>query len=418
MISLPIEKKWFRYLFLYSFAIGIVGGSTALLYTYATSIPSEWLFGGPADGLWTGKWWWIVVTAIGGGLVMFLRSRWGIPDKLPGAVEVGQEAIIEPKDVPRLVLISIISLVFGASLGPSYGIVMLGGGFGSFIFGRMKRALKIQDPTKEIEREYTRAGMASSLGSVFSDPLLGTLFTNELSPSKKNQLASSIPQLIAAIFGFLIFYGLTGATIQKVYQLPAYEFEYRHLFVGVILGLSSVVVLLIFSFIGRVVSWVMNAVSNRYIRGITGGALVGLFSYMVPLTFGSGNGQLSFATNEFANLGTSFLFIAFIVKMVSVSVSQQSGFLGGNVFPTLFIGGISGMFIHGLFPEIPLALCVSSMMAAVPGATLSTPLSIVLIATIGVGLGTSQVPPVIMAVVVAQMSLASLRYIKISRTAV
>ncbi len=408
MVSLPIEEVWFRKLISFSILIGFVGGACALFYTAVTATPIDWIFGPPLNGLLAGSWWWILITAIGGALVVYFRKRWKIPDDLPGAIEIGQRAIIDIKDVPKLVFISVISLVFGASLGPSYGIVTLGGGFGSYVYHR----LKLQSRNKDVEKEFTRTGMSSSLGSVFTDPLLGTLFTVELSPSKKNQLASSLPQLIAASLGFLLFYGVTGTTIQKLYLLPEYDFNQVHLLLGAVLGVTSVLVLMLFALIGIVAKKLMALLGNGYIKGIVGGGLVGLLSFVVPLTFGSGNSQLNFATTEFASFSTGFLLLVFVIKMFSISISQSSGFLGGNVFPTLFIGGISGMFIHSLFPSIPPALSVSAMMAAVPGATLSTPLSIILVAILGVGVGTNQIPPVIIAVVVAQLTLVALRYLK------
>ena len=94
-----------------------------------------------------------------------------------------------------------------------------------------------------------------------------------------------------------------------------------------------------------------------------------------------------------------------VVKIFAVAVSQSSGFLGGTVFPILFIGGIAGFTIHLIFPAIPVALAVSALLAAVPGATLSAPLSIILIAGAGVGLGVEGLPPIIIAVIVAQLGI-------------
>lgn len=408
MISLPVEKKWFRRLFVYSFAVGVLGGVSALAYTLITNAPIEWLFGEVVSGYWVGTWWWILLTAVGGGLVAFMRKRWGIPEKLPSAIELGKEAILVPKDVPKLVIISVISLVFGASLGPSYGIVLLGGGIGSWLFHK----LKIAHNNKEIEREYTRTGMAGSLGSVFSDPLLGTLFTMELSPSKLDQLASSIPRLIAATFGFLVFFGVTGSALQDSYLLPQYDFKNVHVIAGVALGVFAVITLLVMGLINKIAEKALSIFKNQIVKGVIGGGIVGLVSFAAPLTIGSGNPQLSFATQEYAAFGSIYLVTIILLKMFAISVSQQSGFLGGNVFPTLFIGGLSGLLVHSIFPDLPVALCASAMMAAVPGATLSTPLSIALIAALGVGVGSSQITPVIMAVITAQIALVSIRYLK------
>ncbi len=411
MIMLPVAEKWYRQLLVYAAAIGITGGIGALLYTFVTNAPMQWLFGDIVDGYWTGQWWWILLTAAGGGIVAYLRRAWRIPRELPSAIELGQAAIVDTALAPKLIVISVLSLVFGAALGPSYGIVLIGGTLGAWLF----RKLKLAHQDKEIEREYTRTGMAGSLGSVFSDPLLGTLFTLELSPSKRNQLASSLPRLIAASLGFIIFFGVTGAALQDSYLLPGYEFQFAHLFVGMLLGVFALVTLLVFSVLKRLSTRLMGTLHNDIARGVIGGAIVGSIAYAVPLTLGSGNPQLSFATSDYTIFGAVFLLVVLLAKMVAVSVSQSSGFLGGNVFPMLFIGGVAGLTVHVFMPGVPVALCVSAMMAAVPGATLSTPVSIILISVLGIGLGTSAVTPVIMAVIVAQVGLAALTYLQKQR---
>jgi len=45
-------------------------------------------------------------------------------------------------------------------------------------------------------------------------------------------------------------------------------------------------------------------------------------------------------------------------KMVAITLSQEAGFLGGTVFPILFIGGTAGIVVHGVLTDIPIALAV------------------------------------------------------------
>lgn len=406
MIVLPIKKPWFKLLIKYAALIGAVGGLLAVAYITVTSLPIEKIFGSTTGEYWSGKWWWVPFTAFGGLLVALLRKYWKIPEKIPGAIEVGQEAIVDRASLLKLVVISAVSLIFGASLGPSYGIIMLSAGFGSWIFSKLKIS-----KDKEVEREYTRVGMSSGLGGVFSDPLLGTLFTIELSPSKKNQLASSVTQLIGAAFGFIVYVGITGTTLLKAYALPDYDFRFLNLLQGAALGVVALIILLLFLGISKLVKKFLDSMPSVLIKGIVGGAIVGLTAYFLPIATGSGNSQLVFATQEYATFSLGFIVVVLLVKIVAVAVSMESGFLGGNVFPMLFLGGMSGLLVHSLFPGIPVALCVSALMAAVPGATLSTPLSIILVAVAGVGLGTSSTAPVIMAVIVAQLGIVSFQFL-------
>jgi len=92
--------------------------------------------------------------------------------------------------------------------------------------------------------------------------------------------------------------------------------------------------------------------------------------------------------------------------MFAIALSQSSGFLGGVVFPIIFIGGTSGLLVHSIFPDIPIALCVGAMLAAVPGAFLNAPLSLILIAVGTVGIGAEASVPIGIAVVTAHILMA------------
>jgi H+/Cl- antiporter ClcA len=105
-----------------------------------------------------------------------------------------------------------------------------------------------------------------------------------------------------------------------------------------------------------------------------------------------------------------------VAKILAVSLSLSSGFLGGNVFPMIFIGGTAGVLVHLLIPDIPLSLSVAAMMAAVPGAFLNAPLSLTLIAAATVGLDALAVIPVTVAVVTAYLFLSVVRYLAARRS--
>ena len=69
-------------------------------------------------------------------LVTVMRRAMAVPDEVPGAIAMAKAARVDPKLAPKLVLISVVSLVAGASLGPSFAIVVAGGGMGTLLVKR------------------------------------------------------------------------------------------------------------------------------------------------------------------------------------------------------------------------------------------------------------------------------------------
>jgi len=83
-----------------------------------------------------------------------------------------------------------------------------------------------------------------------------------------------------------------------------------------------------------------------------------------------GCGGLVVVTENAAQLGVTLLIVFVFAKILATAGAQATGFIGGPIFPMFFIGGTAGTGVHLLFPKIPLALSVSTMMAAVPAALL------------------------------------------------
>lgn len=399
---LPLDKPWYTKLLLLSLLLGAFGGVAALLYTGITDRGIAVIFGDAQSGWFTGDWWWILVTAGGGLVVAGLRKAWTIPENVPGAIALAGQAWVEPAAAPYWVIISIVSLIAGASLGPSFGLIVMGGAFGSWLVTRL--GAKEEEEAKE---EYTLTGMAGSMGAAFSAPLFAAILTSELSPTaKRNYVTAFIPEVIAATIGFVIYFGVTGTSILGAYQLPDYVFSVPHLLIGALLGIVSVFILILFALIRKLVFSASAEIANPYARGVIGGALVGLIAFALPLTATSGSSQLAFELQNSASIGAGIISAVLIAKMFAIALSQASGFLGGVVFPIIFIGGTAGLLINTLFPGIPIALAVGTMLAAVPGAFLKAPLSLILIAVATIGIAPEALMPVAIAVITAHITLS------------
>lgn len=92
-----------------------------------------------------------------------------------------------------------------ASLGPSFALIIMGGGLASWIASR-------RWPGNEDGRlEATLAGIAGNFGGAFTAPVLVSVVVSEHAPTTKPRYTEAIlPQLIAAMVAFVVFFQLAG----------------------------------------------------------------------------------------------------------------------------------------------------------------------------------------------------------------
>ena len=128
-----------------------------------------------------------------------------------------------------------------------------------------------------------------------------------------------------------------------------------------------------------------------------------------------GSSQLAYETGNITNLGVGLLALVLVGKMVAFTLSQEAGFLGGPVFPILFIGGTAGILVHLIFPDIPAALAVAAMIAAVPGATIGAPVSFILLGAGVVGVGIGGLAPIGIAVIAAHLAVWGIKLFRQTR---
>ena len=97
--------------------------------------------------------------------------------------------------------------------------------------------------------------------------------------------------------------------------------------------------------------------------------------------------------------------------MLAFGVSQASGFVGGPIFPALFIGGTAGVLVHQMIPGLPLGLTFTCLLAAVPGSMIAAPFSMVLLAGFMTQVGALQTAPILIAVITAFLAMEGVKYL-------
>ena len=106
--------------------------------------------------------------------------------------------------------------------------------------------------------------------------------------------------------------------------------------------------------------------------------MFGFIEVALPLTLFTGSDQLKNVLQDAGTLGLGLLVAILLAKILAFGVSIGSGFVGGPIFPALFIGGTAGVAVNQAFSRVPLGLAFSCMFAAVAGALVAAPFTMAL----------------------------------------
>ena len=377
---------------------GLVMGGVGILWLLVVEKLPQELWGDPAQNdFGGGRWWWIPL-ATGFGLLVGLLRRWLTRAHQPDLfTEIG-EAHVDHRVVPASVGVSAVSLMGGVSLGPEGGLGLLGGGLGDWVSQRTGA-----DP--ETSRANTLTGIAGAFGGLFTAPLLGPLMIAEVSrPGRDRPVERLIPTVVASTLGFAVLYPVIGHTFLGLYQLRAYDLKVWHMFVAVGVGVLCAVVAVLTGVTMKLFARLAErAEANPVALAAAGGLVIGLLAYLVPLTLFSGSANLEVIVDQGPALGVGLLIAAVLAKMITFAVSLSTGFIGGTVFPMLFIGGAAGMALHTIIPGIPAGLAVPAAMAAVPGAAVAIPFSLIAIVAFADTIGPAEVAPIGIAVLTSYL---------------
>lgn len=398
------QAKGFWEVIVTAAVLGVVGAVAGLVFLGVTGVGADW-YGDPGLGWFDGEWWWVAVAAAAGLVVGVLRRLFAMPAKTPGLIEDLQTEHIDTKLAPKIVAVSAVSLVGGASLGPEVALGQMGGGTGGYIAER--RGLD-DDRTKEL----TLSGMAGAFGGLFSSPLMATILVLEIArPPRRRSGTSFYGSVVASSVSLGLYFAIAGSVFLGLYDVPQYDYEDWHLVAGLGLGLlSAVIVLLTLGVAVATKRLLVGLKLPPVLLPVLGGILFGLVGVMLPLTNFTGSDQLGTVLSEGSTLGVGLLIAILLGKMFTFAVSSATGFIGGPIFPILFVGGTSGIIVHEIFPDIPLALAFTCMLAALPGSIVSAPFSMVLLTAILTQVGALQTSPILIAVATSFLTISALKF--------
>ena len=271
--------------------------------------------------------------------------------------------------------------------------------------------------SQEDSQVNTLAGIAGIFGGLFSSPVIVVMLILEVvRPGGQRFSKTLVTGLVAGSVSFGIYFAIAGAVFLGAYEVPPYTFEDWHLLAALPLGVFAALVAGLADGFTFLASRLFGRLKVPDVAKSTlGGMVFGIVGVALPLTMFSGGDQLGSVLNGAGTLGLGLCIAILIAKMLMYAVSQESGFVGGPIFPSLFIGGTAGVIVHQAIPGVPLGLAFSCMLTAVLGSLAAAPFSMVLMTGFLTRAGALQTAPILITVVTAFLTVEGAKYVLASR---
>ena len=396
----------------------VIGAPVALVAYWFLQLVAHlqgWLYDDLPRGLQLGTpAWWPIPVLVTGGLLVALVIRY-----LPGqggekpAEGFQAGAVASAVELPGIALAALVTLGFGAVLGPEAPLIALGGGLGAWAVTLLKR-----DAPARAVALIGAAGSFSAISTLFGSPLLAAFLLLEVAGVGGAMTSLTlVPGLLAAGIGTLVFVGLDsltglGTTSLVIPDLPAVGSPtVAELGWALAIGAGAA---LLGSAIRALGLTLQPRVERRVLvatpaLGLLVGLLVLLYTSATDKPASdvlfSGQAAIGPLITHSADYSAGALLLLVVCKATAYGLCL-SGFRGGPVFPSMFVGAAGGLLLShlpGLDPVAGAAMGIGSVCVVMLG----FPLVSVLLATLLLfSDGIDVTPLVIVAVVVAYVGRA------------
>ncbi len=340
-------------LLLLAVLIGVLAAIAAVVLKTSVHYLEAWVRSVPGAHL--GNWLFLLFPVVG-ILITVIYVRNFVKDDISHGVSRILFAISRNKGVMKLhnTYSSIIACTFTGGFGGSVGmeapIVSTGAAIGS----NVAQAARLGFRRTNL---LIGCGAAAAIAAIFKAPIAGLIFALEVLKLDLTMTAI-IPLLIATVVGAIFSALFIGEGIEFYFTLQD-PFNYGHIPFYILLGLTTGLVSLYFTWMNREVESRIKKITRPYMRVVYGGLILGVLIFLFPPLFGEGyfamrsmlSGQPEQLLDQslFARFvdHSGWLFVAFMIlvilfKAVATSLTTGAGGIGGVFAPSLFIGGIAG----------------------------------------------------------------------------
>lgn len=294
---------------------------------------------------------------IAGVLIVFAYHKLGFAKD--GGTNTILEAIRDEEQVPiqmaPLIFIgTVLTHMFGGSAGREGAALQIGGSIGNGL-GRILH-FKSTDTKRVI-----MCGMSAAFSALFGTPLAAAILPIEISTVGIMYYSSLVPCVLSSLVAFYIAqaFGLKGEAYPLGDVIPM---TLPSALLTVLLSVLCAFAAILFCTMMDKVGKLLHFMKNDYIRAAVGGVIVVIMTIAVGSQTYNGAGA-NIIELCFENKPSEIFALAFLLKMIFTAVTLGSGYKGGEIVPSLFIGATLGVKFGALIGFSP-SLCAALGMCA------------------------------------------------------
>lgn len=254
-----------------------------------------------------------------------------------------------PLKMSFLIFVStVITILFGGSVGREGAALQIGGSLGSQIGHWLKF-------NKEDKKIVLMSGMAAAFSALFGTPIAAVFFPMEVASVGIMHYAALVPCICASLVAHI----MAKRFHVEEENFPIIVNQEIELEMGIkvlLLAICCAVLSILFCKSLKVVKNIYKKyLKNAYIRIVVGGILVILMTLLIRSRdyLGTGMDVIIRALNG------EVVPYAFLAKMLFTVITITAGYKGGEIVPSFFIGSTFGCFfgqLFGLPPEFTASL--------------------------------------------------------------
>lgn len=338
--------------------VGVVSAFGLYLVDEAAHLLGHWLWVDlpGASGVSPDSGWWIfgVLSLVGLAVGLVLTYVPGHGGRDSATVELVAPPLALAA-VPGLVLVTVLVLAGGVSLGPESPIIAINTALLVALVAGFW-------PNVEVELVVMTAA-AGTIGALFGTPIAAALvFTGVVAAARTGGALWDrlfLP-LLAAASGSLTMRLLDGPQFGTTGIPPLGAPQPSHLLVGGGVACAAALVILAGGLVFRPMHRLFRRLKSPLVYTTIGGMALGLLGALGgPLTLFKGGEQMVELVRRAEEYTPAQLLFIVVVKLAALLVAATAGFRGGRIFPAVFIGVAVGLLAAGVAPGVPLGLAIA-----------------------------------------------------------